>query len=43
MDKRKKADEIEQAAMTKEFEKIEKKKAKEEAKKLKKMEWVDPK
>ena len=42
MDKRKKADEIEQAAMTKEFEKIEKEKAKEEAKKLKKMEWVDP-
>jgi len=39
MDDRKKADEIEQAALTKEFERIEK----EEAKKLKKMEWVDPK
>ena len=39
MDDRKKADEIEQAAITKEFERIEK----EEAKKLKKMEWVDPK
>ena len=39
MDDRKKADEIEQAAITKEFERIEK----EEAKKFKKMEWVDPK
>ena len=38
MDDRKKADEIEQAAITKEFERIEK----EEAKKFKKMEWVDP-
>jgi len=37
MDDRKKTDEAEQAAMTKEFEKIEK------AKKSKKMEWVDPK
>jgi RNase H-fold protein (predicted Holliday junction resolvase) len=39
MDDRKKTDEAEQAAMTKEFEKIEK----EKAKKMKKMEWVDPK
>jgi hypothetical protein len=39
MDDRKKIDEAEQAAMTKEFEKIEK----EKAKKMKKMEWVDPK
>ena len=39
MDDRKKADEIEQAAITKEFERIEK----EEAKKFKKMKWVDPK
>ena len=39
MDDRKKADEAEQAAITKEFERIEK----EEAKKFKKMEWVDPK
>ena len=29
--------------MTKEFEKMEKEKAKEEAIKFKKMEWVDPK
>ena len=43
MEDRKKADEAEQIEMTKEFEKIEKEKAKEEAKKLKKMEWVDPK
>jgi hypothetical protein len=43
MDDRKKADEAEQIAMTKEFEKIEKEKAKEEAIKFKKMEWVDPK
>ena len=42
MDDRKKADELEQIAMTKEFERIEKEKAEEEAKKLKKMEWVDP-
>ena len=42
MDDRKKADELEQIAMTKEFEKIEKEKAEEEAKKIKKMEWVDP-
>ena len=43
MDDRKKTDEIEQAAITKEFERLEKEKAKEEAKKLKKMECVDPK
>ena len=42
MDDRKKADELEQIAMTKEFERIEKEKAEEEAKKIKKMEWVDP-
>jgi len=43
MDERKKADALEQIEMTKEFEKIEKEKAKEEAIKFKKMEWVDPK
>ena len=43
MEDREKADLAEQIAMTKEFEKIEKEKAKKEAKKLKKMEWVDPK
>jgi hypothetical protein len=43
MEDRKKADELEQIAMTKEFERIEAEKIKEEAKKLKKMEWVDPK
>jgi len=43
MKNREKADEIEQAAITKEFEKMEKEKDKEEAKKSKKMEWVDPK
>ena len=43
MEDRKKADLAEQIAMTKEFEKIEKEKAKEEAIKFKKMEWVDPK
>ena len=43
MEDREKADLAEQIEMTKEFEKIEKEKAKEEAKKLKKMEWVDPK
>ena len=43
MDDRKTADELEQIEITKEFEKIEKEKAEEEAKKLKKMEWVDPK
>ena len=39
MDDRKKADEAEQVAITKEFERLEA----EEAKKFKKMEWVDPK
>ena len=43
MEDRKKADEAEQAAITKEFERMEKEKAKEEAKKLKKIKWVDPK
>ena len=43
MEDRKKADEAEQIAITKEFERMEKEKAKEEAKKLKKIEWVDPK
>ena len=43
MDDRKKADEIEQAAITEEFERLEKEKAKEEAKEMKKIEWVDPK
>ena len=38
MDDRKKADEAEQVAITKEFERLEA----EEAKKFKKMEWVDP-
>jgi len=42
MEDRKKADELEQIAMTKEFERIEAEKIKEEAKKLKKMEWVNP-
>ena len=43
MKEREKAELAEQIAMTKEFEKIEKEKAKEEAIKFKKMEWVDPK
>ena len=43
MEDRKKTDKLEEIAMTKEFEKIEAYKIKEEAKKLKKMEWVDPK
>jgi len=43
MEDRKKADEAEQAAITKEFEKIEKERIKEEAKKMKKIKWVDPK
>ena len=38
MDDRKKADEAEQVAITKEFERLEA----EESKKFKKMEWVDP-
>jgi len=43
MEDREKADELQQIEITKEFERMEKEKAKEEAKKLKKMEWVDPK
>ena len=43
MDDRKKADELEQIEMTKEFERIEKERIKEEAKKMKKIEWKDPK
>jgi len=43
MEEREKAELAEQIAMTKEFEKMEKEKAKEEAIKFKKMEWVDPK
>ena len=43
MDDRKKADELEQIEMTKEFEKIEKERIKEETKKMKKIKWVDPK
>jgi hypothetical protein len=43
MDDRKKADKAEQIEITKEFERIEAEKIKEEAKKMKKMEWVDPK
>ena len=43
MDDREKADELEQIEITKEFERIEKERIKEEAKKMKKMEWVDPK
>jgi len=43
MDDRKKADELEQIEITKEFERLEAERIKEEAKKMKKMEWVDPK
>ena len=43
MEDRKKADIKEQIEMTKEFERIEVEKIKEEAKKMKKIEWVDPK
>ena len=43
MDDRKKADELEQIEMTKEFEKLEAERIKEEAIQMKKMEWVDPK
>ena len=43
MEDRQKADELQQIEITKEFEKIEKEKVKEEAIKFKKMEWVDPK
>jgi len=43
MEERKKAELAEQIEMTKEFERIEAERIEEEAKKLKKMEWVDPK
>ena len=43
MEERKKAELAEQIEMTKEFERIEAERIKEEAKKLKKMEWVDRK
>ena len=43
MEERKKAELAEQIEMTKEFEKLEAEQIKEEAKKMKKMEWVDPK
>jgi len=42
MDERKKADQLEQIEITKEFERLEKEEAEEKAKKSKKMEWVDP-
>ena len=42
MEERKKAELAEQIEMTKEFEKLEAERIKEEAKKMKKMEWVDP-
>ena len=43
MDERKKADQLEQIEITKEFEKLEAERVKEEAIQMKKMEWVDPK
>ena len=43
MEERKKAELAEQIAMTKEFERLETERIEEEAKKMKKMEWVDPK
>jgi len=43
MEERKKAELAEQIEMTKEFERLEAERIKEEAKKMKKMEWVDPK
>ena len=43
MEDRKKADELEQIEITKEFERIEKERIKEEAKKMKNITWVDPK
>jgi len=43
MEERKKAELAEQIAMTKEFEKLEAERVKEEAIQMKKMEWVDPK
>jgi len=42
MDDRKKADELEQIEITKEFERLEAERIKEEAKKMKKMEWQNP-
>ena len=43
MDERKKSDALEQIEMTKEFERLEAERIEEETKKMKKMEWVDPK
>ena len=43
IEERKKAELAEQIEMTKEFERLEAERIKEEAKKMKKMEWVDPK
>jgi len=43
MEERKKAELVEQIEMTKEFEKLEAERIKEEAIQMKKMEWVDPK
>jgi len=43
MEERKKAELAEQIEMTKEFERLEAERIKEEAKKMKKIEWVDPK
>jgi len=43
MEERKKTELAEQIAMTKEFERLEAEQIKEEAEKMKKMEWVDPK
>jgi len=43
MEERKKAELAEQVEMTKEFERLEAERIEEEAKKMKKMEWVDPK
>ena len=43
MDERKKADQLEQIEITKEFERLEAERVKEEAIQMKKMEWVDPK
>ena len=43
MEEREKAELAEQIAMTKEFERLEAEQIKEEAEKMKKMEWVDPK
>ena len=43
MEERKKAELADQIEMTKEFERLEAERIKEEAKKIKKMEWVDPK